>query len=182
MGVIGNISMEEFAKQVYSETGVKPYYNDFALFVNTLYLDNKQLGKLFIYGSTNGMVTIKEIRKRNKISSLILDTHFIVIFNHDTQKPEIYVKNSRENVIKQLADRNRVCKATIGDGFLLIKADKANYLLTKEGYLKRLRVPLNIHLDKIWVKRSNRIDGYEVYSSNYLLYFLDNHLNKLNCK
>lgn len=177
--MIGNISMLDFAKQIYKEVGVRPSYNEFALFQDTVLSDGEMLGRLFLYRTVNRQTTIKEVRKKYRISLLKITKHFIMIFNHDTQSPELYVKGYGSDVIREISRRGKVLTSSFQDDFLFMKADDSIYLITKSGLTRKVRVTGDIPVKNMWIKKSTEVDGYNIYAGTQLLYTVDKHLNKV---
>lgn len=175
--MIGNISMEEFARKVYMETGVRPQYNSFALYHNTVYICNIQLGKLYMYGTINCKRTIKEVRKGTRISIVDMTKGFVVIFNHDTQKIEIYCNQGISNLVKSITNNSKITKLIIGDDHVFFRTDTAMYFISENGAIKRLGALDGVAVSDMHVKDSTIINGYEIYAGNKLVYVLDKHLN-----
>lgn len=173
IGMIGNISMEEFARKVYMETGVRPQYNSFALYHNTVYINNMQLGRLYLYGTVDNRKTIKEVRNNNRISLINISKNFVTIFNHNTQKIEVFCVNRVSNVIKWITDQCKVLKVGDYEDYLLLKTDTALCFVRPNGKSNMLGILSEMALGDIEVKVSSKLNEYEIYAKGKLVCKLD---------
>ena len=136
--MIGVMSMAEFAKKIQAESGVKPSYNTFGLFLPTGVCGERTIGNLYLYGMINNKRSIKQVKKRSRISLLAMVTNFIVVYNLDTNKPEIYQDCvDADNVIKNLEDPDSY-RVEFSEEALLLKSQTRLYVIGEHGSLKLL--------------------------------------------